>query len=118
MTDRLGGSVDGCYAATTRLGSRPEATTVAPQADGVIFGRVREHFEIVVTRNNGRPVDLRRNGVLGPWTHRNQTRDSHTVAEFRQKFEESYPGYSCIVTEGTGKTATGQKSLGAVRTTY
>jgi hypothetical protein len=77
----------------------------------------REHFDIVVTRN-GRDIDVRRNGVLGPWPHRNKTGDTRSVAEFRQKFEKAYPGYSCDVLEGTGKAATGQKFLSAIRATY
>jgi hypothetical protein len=44
-----------------------------------------ERFDIIVTRNS-KPVRTTRNGVLGPWGHRNKTRDTHSVSDFRDKF--------------------------------
>jgi len=84
--------------------------------------RVREisnrgGFDITVTRR-GKEVRLRSNGVLGSWSYRRKTKDSATVADFRAKFEAEYPGYSCVVETGNGKTATGQMTLATLRAAY
>lgn len=80
----------------------------------------REGFEIIVIRRStGKPVDVRKNGTLDhAWPFHRKTKDSATVADFRAKFETEFPGFSCIVEEGDGSSATGQKTLGAVRATY
>lgn len=79
----------------------------------------KEGFEIVVKRNStGKQVNIRKNGVLGPWSHSKKTKDNMTVAGFRTKFEEAYPGYSCIVEKADGTAATGQLTLGSLRAGY
>ena len=53
-----------------------------------------------------------------PWKHRNKTRDTHSVSDFRDKFKEAYPGYSCDVMDGKGGKAHGNTLLKQVRATY
>lgn len=77
----------------------------------------KEGFEISVVRR-GRPVKPTKNGILGPWPHRNMTRSKYTVQYFREKFEAAYPGYSCEVLSGNGKAAHGNHTLGNIRDTY
>jgi hypothetical protein len=78
----------------------------------------KEGFDIIIVTRNGKPVKTTRNGVLGPWVHRNKTRDTHSVSDFRVKFEQAYPGYSCDVMDGTGRKAHGNMFLKQVRATY
>lgn len=77
----------------------------------------KEGFDLTVFRGR-QAVNLRRNGVIGAWPHRNKTRDTYTVSDFRAKFAETYPGYVCDVLEGGGMVAHGNRSLGQVRATY
>ncbi len=77
----------------------------------------KEGFDIIVTRN-GKPVKVTRNGVLGPWPHRNKSKDTRTVTEFREKFSDAYPGHSCDVLDGNGAKAHGNMLLKQVRATY
>jgi hypothetical protein len=77
-----------------------------------------EGFDVIVTQN-GNHVDPKLNGVLGPYPYRKKLKHSCTVSDWRrERFEATYPGYSCIVLEEDGTQATGQKSLRAVRETY
>jgi hypothetical protein len=78
----------------------------------------KEEFDLLVTRN-GKPIRPTRNGVLkSAWPHRNQTRDTHSVTDFREKFKKAYPGYSCDVLEGDGSKTHGNTKLKQVRATY
>ena len=77
----------------------------------------KEGFEVTPTRN-GKPVKLTTNGILGPWPNRNKTRGTHSAKDFRDKFEEAYPGYSCDILEGSGTKAHGNTKLKQVRDTY
>ena len=78
----------------------------------------KEGFDVWDVRRHGKIVRVTNNGVLGPWPHRNRTRDTHTVKDFRDKFAAAYPGYTCNVREGSGTLAHGNKSLKQVRATY
>jgi hypothetical protein len=77
----------------------------------------KEGFMVAVTRN-GKPVNIHRNGTIGPWPHRNKTRETHSVSEFKEKFEATYRGYSCDVLYANGTAVHGNTRLIAVRATY
>ena len=77
----------------------------------------REGFMIDVLRGN-RLLDVHRNGVIGPWPHRNKTRETHSVTEFQGKFSDTYPGYSCRVLKANGIAAHGNTRLSVVRASY
>jgi hypothetical protein len=78
----------------------------------------REGFDIWNIRQHGRIVKVTKNGILVAWPHRNRTRDSHTVKDFREKFFVANPGCTCDVLEGNGAVAHGNKLLKQVRATY
>jgi hypothetical protein len=78
----------------------------------------REKFDIVVTKA-GKPVKVTKNGVLGKYPYDKRLKDSKTVSDWKkERFETSYPGYTCDVLMGDGTTATGQKKLKSVRASY
>lgn len=78
----------------------------------------RERFDIIVTRK-GKPINTRSNGMLGPYPFKRKLKDSATVNDWRRdRFEASYPGYSCDVLTADGKNATGQTKLKTVRSGY
>jgi hypothetical protein len=78
----------------------------------------REGFMIEVTRS-GRPVLNRKNGVLKGYTYGRKLKDSATVNDWiRDRFEQTYPGYSCRVLKGDGSYVAGQTLLGTVCSTY
>ena len=77
-----------------------------------------EGFDIIVTLN-GAPVDPALNGVLGAYPYKKKLKHTCTVADWRRdRFEASYPGYSCIVLSENGTSAASQTSLRTVRETY
>ena len=77
-----------------------------------------EGFDIVVTQN-GQPVDLKANGVLGAYDFARAARDAWTVNRWRQdRFQAAYPGFSCDVLMDDGTPATGQMLLRTVRESY
>jgi hypothetical protein len=78
----------------------------------------KEGFDVWNIRLRGKIVRVTKNSVLGAWPHRNRTKDTHTVKDFREKFASAYPGYTCSVLEGSGAIARGNKSLKQVRATY
>lgn len=79
----------------------------------------KEQFDITAKRrSSGQPLGLRRNGEMGPWTFHRKTRDSHSVSEFKEKFEAAYPSLTCDVLKGDGTIAPGQMKLKALRATY
>ena len=78
-----------------------------------------EGFSIVVkNKRTGRRITLGRHGILGQYPFNRKLKDSATVADWRARFEETYPGYSCDVLKADGKKASGQTLLGTVRDTY
>ena len=80
--------------------------------------RNREKFDIVVMQN-GQPVNVRANGLLGPYPFRNKLKDAKTVASWKaERFEPTYPGYTCDVLMGDGATAAGNALLTTVRQSY
>lgn len=77
-----------------------------------------EDFDIIVTKN-GQRVDPTQNGLLGAYPFRKKLKHSKRVSEWRQeRFEATYPGYSCDVLNEDGSTAIGQTLLNTVRETY
>lgn len=75
----------------------------------------KEGFDLIATRN-GKPINPTKNGVLKrAWPRRNKTPDTHSVTDFRQKFEKVYPGYSCDVLNKGGGKAHGNTKLRQVR---
>lgn len=77
-----------------------------------------EGFDIVVTQN-GAPVDPRQNGVLGPYDYLKALKHSKTVSDWKiERFQTSYPGYSCDVLLEDGSVAPGQTTLRTVRESY
>ena len=77
-----------------------------------------EGFEITV-RQNGRVVDPTENGVLGPYPFQKALKHTKTVSDWkRDRFEASYPGYTCDVLLDDGSAASGQTSLRTVRESY
>ena len=67
---------------------------------------------------DGSEICPRKNGILGQWPHKRKTSENFTVSDFRNKFEKTYPGFSCTVGRANGTTATGQLSLKTVRKEY
>jgi hypothetical protein len=78
----------------------------------------KEGFDVWNIRRHGKLVPVTRNGVLGEWPHRNKTKETRTVKDFRGKFAVAYPGCTCDVLEGNGAVAHGNKTLKQVRATY
>ncbi len=79
----------------------------------------REGFEIEVSRNGKPLVNLHRDGVLGPYSYRRKLGANKTVDQWkRDRFEATYPGYSCKVLKGDGSYAAGQTTLKTVRASY
>ncbi len=79
----------------------------------------KEGFDIIVTRK-GRPVKPAKNGVLeGSYPFERKLSGTRTVNEWKkERFAKTYPGYSCDVLKGDGKSAVGQTNLQTVRATY
>jgi len=78
----------------------------------------KESFDVWNVRRNGKLVNVAKSSVLNAWPHRNKTRDTHTVKDFRKKFAEANPGCSCDVLDGNGNVAHGNSLLRQVRATY
>jgi len=77
-----------------------------------------EGFDIIVTRDD-EPVDPTINGVLGGYPFGRKLKHSKTVADWsHDRFEATYPGYSCRVLLEDGTVAAPQTSLRTVRETY
>lgn len=78
----------------------------------------REGFDIIVTRR-GKPISVKRNGVLDKYPFDRKLKGSATVETWRRdRFEAAYPGYSCEILMGNGKTARGNTNLKTVRDSY
>jgi hypothetical protein len=78
----------------------------------------KEGFDVWNIRRNSRLVRVTRSGVLRAWPHRNRTKDTHSVQEFRDKFSAVNPGYTCDVLDGNGNVAHGNTKLKQVLATY
>ena len=80
----------------------------------------REGFDIIVKSNRtGKPVKVRKNGVLGTYPFRRKASGNATVADWRRdRFEATYPGFTCDVLKEDGKLAHGRTSLQTVRDDY
>jgi len=78
----------------------------------------KEGFDIWNIKRHGRIVRVTNSGVLRAWPHRNKTKDTHTVNDFRGKFSSVNPGCTCDVMNGQGNVAHGNTLLGKVRATY
>jgi hypothetical protein len=89
--------------------------TVATRVRGISD---REGFDIVV-KHNKKAVDVKKNGLLGAYDYKKKLKATKTVNEWKkERFEVSYPGYTCDVLMGDGTVAVGQKSLQSVRDSY
>lgn len=80
----------------------------------------KEGFDIIVTTTKGKRVDPAKNGVLkGSYPFEKKLKGTKTVSDWaRDRFEKTYPGYSCEVLKADGEVATGQTQLQTVRKTY
>ena len=78
----------------------------------------KEGFDIQVLSRNRRPVRVTLNGRLGPWPHTRKSKGAMTVAEFKEKFGRTYPGYHCSVLTADGHMARGNTLLDSVRRSY
>jgi len=76
-----------------------------------------EDFDIIVTKDGDR-VDPAENGVLGEYPFSKKLKHSKRVSEWRERFEKTYPGYSCDVLNADGSPAAAQTLLRTVRETY
>lgn len=77
-----------------------------------------EGFDIVVKQNGG-AVDPGLNGVLNGYPYDRAAKYSLTVNDWkRDRFEATYPGYTCDVLNGDGSIAAGQTSIRTVRESY
>jgi hypothetical protein len=79
----------------------------------------REGFMIEVTKGGKPLANLKKEGILGPYEFRRKLGANKTVQEWKtDRFEKSYPGYSCNVLKGDGATVPGQTLLSSVRKSY
>jgi len=82
----------------------------------------KEGFDIIVVTAtaNGRRVDPAKNGVLnGGYPFEKKLKGTKTVSDWtKERFERTYPGYSCEVLKADGKVAPGNTKLETVRKTY
>lgn len=77
-----------------------------------------EGFDLTV-KKDGEEVDVRENGVLSKYPFDKALKGTKTVADWKKdRFERTYPGFTCDVLDGEGKAVTGQTSLRAVRESY
>lgn len=78
-----------------------------------------EGFEITVTRADGTPVDVTGNGLLNKaWTYERKMKHGASVSDFRERFANTYPGFTCKVLNEDGSVAEGQTHLSTMRQTY
>lgn len=78
-----------------------------------------EGFDIQVKTLAGASVPPTNNGTLGQYPFEKKLKGTKTVADWRkERFERTYPGYSCDVLNGDGTTAAPQTALRTVRETY
>ncbi len=77
-----------------------------------------EGFDIIVVGANREPIDVKLNGVLPNWPCSKKSRSAWRVSQFRDKFAEIYPGYTCDVLLEDGTVARGNQLLSNVRETY
>ncbi len=83
----------------------------------------REGFLIEVfgrtAKRKKRPYLNKTNGLLGDYDFKRKLKDSKTVSDWKkERFEPTYPGFSCNVLLGNGRTAIGHTSLKTVRASY
>ncbi len=75
-----------------------------------------EGFEVDITYNGQNvrsDASLPSNYIAG-----RMTKNSATVAEWKEKFKKQFPGYDAVVKKNDGSKARGQSSLSTVRDTY
>lgn len=77
-----------------------------------------EKFEIVV-KQHGEPVDLKSNGLMGPYGWTKALKSSKTVYQWKnERFCVEYPNLDCDVLFDDGNVAPGQTLLSTVRQSY
>lgn len=76
-----------------------------------------EEFQVVIRGQNGK--DKRGDFVLPKqYVAERKTRNSHSVSQWKSKFQEQFPGYEVDVLLGNGDKARGQMLLSTVRDSY
>lgn len=92
-------------------------TTVATRAREISD---KEGFDIIVKNKKGRVVKPTKNGILnGSYRFEKKLKGTKTVQDWKkERFETTYPGYSCDVLKADGTTAAGNAKLETVRKTY
>jgi hypothetical protein len=73
-----------------------------------------EGFNIQVFNGFGEPADLDAQG-LPEYGYRRRAADSMTVISWKNRFQQSYPGYTCDVLHKDGSVAHGNTKLKRVR---
>ena len=76
----------------------------------------KEGFDVRITKD-GKDARGDKN-ISTSWPYEKQSKNSMTVKEFRDKFEEVFPGYSVDVLDDNGEAVIGNTLLGNVRDTY
>ena len=76
-----------------------------------------EGFDVQVFDGSGNSADPKTNG-LPVYPHERKAKSSTTVAEWKIRFNKTYPSYSCEVLNGDGTVAHGNAKLENVRATY
>jgi hypothetical protein len=78
-----------------------------------------EEFDIQVLKD-GALVDTTENGVLrADYPFDRKLKHTKTVSEWiKERFEQTYPGFTCQVLKGDGTIAAPQTSLRTVRESY
>ena len=79
-----------------------------------------EEFDLVVkAKATGKAVKPSTNGVLGTYPFEKMLKGTKTVSDWRRdRFEATYPGYTCDVLNGEGEIVAPQTSLNTVRESY
>jgi len=78
---------------------------------------MQEGFEIDFITMDGQNVRGDKTDIP-QWSYQRQSKNDMTVAEWKRKFHQNYPGYDVIVYDGYGQPAMGQMKLGTLRDTY
>lgn len=73
-----------------------------------------EGFSIDIFDGFGNPVDLETHG-LPAYGYKNRAAGSMTVLSWKNRFQQSYPGYTCDVLHKDGSVAHGNTKLENIR---
>ena len=76
-----------------------------------------EGFDVEVIDAAGNSADLKGNGFVA-YPHERKAKGATTVTDWKTRFHNAYPGYSCNVLNEDGSIAHGNTKLESVRATY